>query len=207
MKKSYRDRDQVVRKVIYVSGNAVEFVEAGDSSRVVVFCHGAAFSMRTWQYVGILDALAARGYRAIAINLPGYGATSRTISGDRDGFLESLLDALQIARVVVVAASMGGSYGLPFLYTSSRAAGYITVAGVLGKERRQRKTLSLPVLAIYGSRDPRLQSDSQILSTLFSRHELVVIPDAPHPCYLRDRDAAEQFTELVVSFVERVQTL
>ena len=40
----------------------------------MLFCHGAAFSMRTWQSVGVLDALAMQGERAIAVNLPGYGA-------------------------------------------------------------------------------------------------------------------------------------
>ena len=78
---AYVDKHQVHHGSITVDGEAVEFLEAGpkDDAKPVLFCHGAAFSMTTWQHVGVLDALAERGMRAIALNLPGYGASSKTI--------------------------------------------------------------------------------------------------------------------------------
>ena len=62
---AYVDKHQVHHGSITVDGEAVEFLEAGpkDAAKTVLFCHGAAFSMATWQHVGVLDALAERGMR------------------------------------------------------------------------------------------------------------------------------------------------
>ncbi|KAJ8598299.1 hypothetical protein CTAYLR_006009 [Chrysophaeum taylorii] len=206
IKNAYVDRNLVTRREVVVAGERVEYLEAGEG-RPVVFCHGAAFSMRTWQYVGVLDALASRGFRAIAINLPGYGASSRTI-GDkrgREGFLASFTASISLpSPFVVVAASMGGSYGLPFVMRTS-VAGYVTVAGMLGALGSQRLD-DVPVLAIYGSEDARLSSDERLIKSSFGTSELVVMENAPHPCYLRDAVAAEQFTRLILDFVGATHT-
>ena len=62
---AYVDKHQVHHGSITVDGEAVEFLEAGpkDAAKTVLFCHGAAFSMTTWQHVGVLDALAESGMR------------------------------------------------------------------------------------------------------------------------------------------------
>ena len=68
---AYVDKHQVHHGSITVDGEAVEFLEAGpkDAAKTVLFCHGAAFSMTTWQHVGVLDALAGggRGMRGLRL--------------------------------------------------------------------------------------------------------------------------------------------
>ena len=200
---AYEDRGRVAASSVSVGGETVEYLAAGpaDADRVVVFCHGAAFSARTWQSVGVLDALAARGARAIALNLPGYGASSKTIAGGgKAGFLAAVAAALDLpAKFAVVAASMGGSYALPFVLDpgSYEVAGYATAAGMIGSAA----PTTTPVLGIYGSEDSRLASDRSKFGTQFANSQLVVFADAPHPCYLRDVAAAKEFTALIVEFV------
>ena len=52
-----------------------------------------------------------------------------------------------------------------------------------------------------GSSPCWLASDRSKFGTQFANSQLVVFADAPHPCYLRDVAAAEEFTALIVEFV------
>lgn len=202
---AYVDRGRVARKSISVGGENVEYLEAGpaDAARVVVFCHGSAFSASTWQSVGVLDAVAEAGARAIALDLPGYGRSSKTIANGagKEGYLLGVAKALDLPReLVVVAASMGGSYALPFVVDQNdafRVAGYVTAAGSVASSER----VAAPVLGVYGSEDGRLRTDRPKFGSQFSRSQLVVFENAPHPSYLRDAAAAARFSELVVAFV------
>ena len=210
---AYVDKHQVHHGSVTVDGEAVEFLEAGpkDAAKTVIFCHGAAFSMTTWQHVGVLDALAEAGMRGIALNLPGYGASSKTIGGwqGKAGFLRRVAEAMNLpSTLMVVAASMGGSYALPFVMDPGpyKIAGYVTAAAL---RSRHAKPPSVPVLGIYGSEDqPRLDSDRRACFAVppspygcyGNRTQLIVLANAPHPCYLRDAAAARQFTNLVVAF-------
>ena len=69
---AYVDKHQVHHGSITVDGEAVEFLEAGPkgAAKTVLFCHGAAFSMTTWQHVGVLDALAESGILRLCGNQP-----------------------------------------------------------------------------------------------------------------------------------------
>jgi len=206
IREAYEDRGLVQRKVVMVKGEAVEYLETTDGAKgTVIFCHGSAFSMRTWQYVGVLDALGEQGYRGIAVNLPGYGETSRLVP--RDSFVRDLLNVLAIREpVVVVAASMGGVFALPFVAddASHGCAGYVSAAGLLAQTQRKggdTAIVNVPTLFVYGDQDPRLYADSTAVASTFPNSDLVVFENAPHPAYLRDLDAAARFTNLVLAFV------
>lgn len=202
---SYVDAGRVRAASVSVGGEVVEFLAAGpaDATRVVVFCHGSAFSARTWQSVGVLDDLAVAGVRSVALNLPGYGGSSKTIAdgAGKDGYLLAVAKALDLPRrLVVVAASMGGGYALPFVLAKNDAfdvVGYVTAAGAIPS----RSAVRAPVLGVYGSEDARLAADRPKFGAQYADAQLVVFDDAPHPSYLRDAAAARQFAALVVGFV------
>jgi predicted alpha/beta-fold hydrolase len=74
---SYKDAGLVTAHELTVDGVRVHYLAAGPdastAARVVLFCHGAAFTSHTWQITGVLDELGAQGFAAVALDLPGYG--------------------------------------------------------------------------------------------------------------------------------------
>ena len=76
----------------------------------LLLIHGFPLNRQMWQPQ--LQPLADAGYRVIAPDLRGFGASEATVSGySMDGFADdmvALLDALDIERAVVGGMSMGG---------------------------------------------------------------------------------------------------
>lgn len=97
----------------------------------VVFCHGFPDLACTWRHQ--LPVVAAAGFRAIAPDQRGYGASSRPQRVDAYGLTEltgdliALLDALEIERAVFVGHDWGGfvAWSMPVLHPQR-------VAGVVG---------------------------------------------------------------------------
>ena len=205
---AYQDRGVVSSKTVAIADLAapLHYLDAGGSiSKLVLFVHGAAFSARTWQVLGSLDALAGAGYRAIAIDVPGYGAQLSGAQKVHDNtlrreLLARFLDAIGWRRpVLVVSASMGGSFGSPFvLGNPQRAAGYLSVAAMLDETAATGASKSLPpALIVWGSEDAPDSSRAHSHMQLFPQSQKIVFPDAPHPCYLKD---PKRFNELLLTF-------
>jgi pimeloyl-ACP methyl ester carboxylesterase len=95
-----------------VGNTLTRVLEAGDpKAPAILLQHG--LSSRADRWVRNIDALAARGYRVVAADLPGHGfatkdpAHDHTIGGYAD-FVLGLLDRLGIARATIVGTSLGG---------------------------------------------------------------------------------------------------
>jgi pimeloyl-ACP methyl ester carboxylesterase len=97
----------------------------------VVFCHGFPDLAYSWRHQ--VPALAAAGYRAIAPDQRGYGASDRPADVEAYGLTEltgdmvALLDALDVERAVFVGHDWGGfvAWSMPVLHPDR-------VAGVAG---------------------------------------------------------------------------
>jgi pimeloyl-ACP methyl ester carboxylesterase len=75
----------------------------------VVFLHGIGGAARGWQPQ--LDSFAAAGFRAVALDLPGYGARLAVTAMTFDALaadLEATVDVLKLNKPVLVGHSMGG---------------------------------------------------------------------------------------------------
>lgn len=179
----------------------------------MLFCHGAAFESRTWQITGVMDALAQAGFRAVAIDFPGFSggvpgvaAVEESAKGAfMQAFVRAVLPRVAAApsSVVVVAASMGGTFAFSYLASSAaQVAGYVAIAASLPSTGRGSRPWGIPLLMVFGESDTyRLHSDPSRYRALFTQHDLVVVDNAPYPCYLRDIAAAREFVQLTLEFV------
>jgi pimeloyl-ACP methyl ester carboxylesterase len=96
------------------SGIKVRVVERGDpSSSAIVLVHGWGCS--AYVFRRNMPALAAAGFRAIAIDLKGHGLSDKPLAGDEytvDSLIEHLrdfLDTLGLERPALAGHSLGGS--------------------------------------------------------------------------------------------------
>lgn len=187
-----------------VGGQRIHGLAAGEKAGApVLLLHGAAFDSGTWKKLGTLGVLAGAGFRAVAVDLPGFGGSAGA-RADPDHFLEALLPALGIDRPVIVSPSMSGRFSLPFVLAHpERVAGFVPVAPVGAKEYAARLHASpVPALVVWGERDTVFPpSLARPLADAFADARVLVLPGAPHPAYL---EQPERFHRELVDFAERV---
>lgn len=114
-------------------------LEAGTAAEpTVLLVHGLGSHAGVWREVG--SRLAASGARAIAVDLPGHGLSSK--GGDfeytLDGhlrWLDALLDALRLGRrelVHLVGSSLGGLWAAGFATHRPERIATLTLVGAIG---------------------------------------------------------------------------
>lgn len=87
--------------------------ETGSGDTAIVLLHGIGGGRDIWSdaHSGTTRALADAGYRAVAVDLPGYGDSATMGPPTMDSLVDGvrrLIAALQAARVVLLGHSMGG---------------------------------------------------------------------------------------------------
>ncbi len=180
----------------------IHYLEAGDSSRpAVLLLHGASFSAQTWQDLGTLALLAGQGYRAVAIDLPGFGQSEPGSLDHPEAFLAGLMEELTIDRPVLVSPSMSGNFSLPLVARHpEKLCGLVAVAPVsIARYESELAGNQLPVLAVWGSDDRLvpLEQAERLVRALPKAH-LVVLENAGHACYLQ---ATAEFHQHLAQFV------
>lgn len=103
-----------------IDGYPLAFWEAGRGGRAIVFLHGNSACKEI--FAAQMVAAAERGYRAIAIDLPGHGDSADSASPQKDYELTRtgtlvlrLLMQLGLERPLVVGWSLGGHLALEML--------------------------------------------------------------------------------------------
>jgi abhydrolase domain-containing protein 14 len=198
-------KDVVIEEFdVEVDGGQIHGRAAGPKDgRPVLLLHGAAFHSGTWQELGTLAVLADAGFRAVAIDLPGY-ARSKGVKAKPQAFLAALLTALELDRPVVVSPSMSGSFSWPLVLANPELlSGFVPVAPVRSTEYAKRiKESPLPALVIWGENDRLFPpSQAQLVAASFRDSRTLILPGARHPAYL---DQPEKFHEALVEFAKHV---
>lgn len=169
--------------------------------RAVLLLHGAKFSSRTWQELGTLDLLAKNGYRAVAIDLPGFGKSADVVAKPEE-FLHVALPILDVKLPVVLFPSMSGSFAFPeAVLHSGELAALVPIAPVgIETYAPKLKGSTLPALLLWGEKDsviPIAQAD--LLVAAMPKLKKVVLAGADHPCY---KDRPEEFHKALLEFLK-----
>ena len=115
-----------------VSGGSLYFEVAGEGPAITLI-HPGLWDSRTWDPQ--VPVLVEAAFRVIRYDVRGYGRSSR-LTGEpyshvRD--LETLLDALDVPRTIMVGCSMGGAIAIDFtLEHPDRVAALVVAASGLG---------------------------------------------------------------------------
>lgn len=166
------------------------FVAGPATGRPVLLLHGARYDAETWRELGTLTLLGERGYRAVALDLPGFGA-STPVDHSAAELLALLLPRLGLERPVVVAPSMAGRYALPLVARHPELVGGLVVVAPAGiTEHRQGLAGSAtPTLIVWGSEDEVLSvTHARELAGLVPESEIVLLDGAGHAGYLEQPD-------------------
>ncbi|HEY9849631.1 MAG TPA: alpha/beta hydrolase [Leptolyngbyaceae cyanobacterium] len=189
-----------------IQGAKIHYLEAGESnSKSLLFLHGASFSCQTWQEIGTLKLLAEKGYRVVAIDLPGFGNSER-VTGSPAKVLLELIEQLKLNKPVLISPSMSGSYSLPFIVNyPDKLSGFVAVAPVaIMMFIEQLQGIQLPTLAIWGSNDKIVPVEiADELLKAMPKAEKIILENAGHACYMR---ATDRFHEHLVNFIDRISS-
>uniref|UniRef100_A0A8C5Q2F5 Protein ABHD14A n=1 Tax=Leptobrachium leishanense TaxID=445787 RepID=A0A8C5Q2F5_9ANUR len=166
----------------------------------VLLLHGQAFTSKTWEDLGTLNILAEHGYRAVAIDLPGYGESMHALpmssEKGRTEYLLHVMESLGTRQPVLISPSMSGLFSLPLLLQHpDRLKGFVPIAPV------GTKSFKVPSLVVYGTRDTNLGSQSLESLQLLPNHTLSPLEGAGHACYL---DHPEEFHAALLMFLSKL---
>ncbi len=118
-----------------IDGMQISYQDAGAGSRTLVLVHGLASNGGFWRY-NIAEL--SRSFRVIAIDLPGYGKSSKEAYPYTMSFfaetVSKLLKKLQIDNAVYVGHSMGSQIGIHLAIRHPEQIGRLILASPAGFE-------------------------------------------------------------------------
>jgi len=190
---------------VEVDDARIYYLDAGPKDgRVVLLLHGAAFSSATWEELGTLDVLAERGYRAVAIDLPGGFRNSKSTGRAGEDFLATLMGKLGIEKPVVVSPSASGRWALALAAHHPELVGGLVPIAPAGIDAfaDELPSANVPTMVLWGTKDRIFPvSEADRLVALLPRADKVLFEGAGHPCYL---DQPQRFHEVLLAFLQRI---
>lgn len=112
------------------------YIDVGEGDETILLVHGLASNAGFWRYN--IQELADAGYRVIAVDLPGFGKSSKgAYPYDMTFYAETLarfIDALGLDPLVYVGHSMGGQVGITLALERPELIDRLVLAAPAGVE-------------------------------------------------------------------------
>lgn len=194
----------VMQRSVVAGHCEIHYLEAGPPvGQDIVLLHGMKFAAETWRDLGTLDVLAGAGKHAVALDLPGFGASPACASGPGE-VLADFITRMKLAKPVFIGPSMGGRVALEFCLDHPALVSALVLVGAVGvgENRERLARVTVPTLIVWGGADAVSPIDNgRLLHEKISASSFFVIDGAPHPCYL---DQPAIWHRELVSFLEKI---
>jgi len=167
----------------------------------ILLLHGAAFTSLTWQTINTLEMLKDAGFRAVAIDLPGFGESPGLHIPPLESalFLKAVYEAFGVKSFVLVSPSMSGRFAIPYVFSKQRSdwklKGWVPVAPVSIRDHSEAEYAELKYLktwVVYGEKDSSGRAQSLQYLSKIPDSKVFGMENAEHPCYMTDPDLWNQ---------------
>jgi len=159
--------EQVLRKTVNVNGTGLSYLEAGTGSGTPLLLLHGTFWSRVW--LPVLPALAAQGRCVVALDLPGFGASSGELdiqTATVPKLAETVLaaaDALGLDHFDLAGHDIGGGIAQHLAVASERVRRLVLMNSVMFD--------SWPVPAVERFRDPEVRAGMGVNDMVAARAE------------------------------------
>jgi pimeloyl-ACP methyl ester carboxylesterase len=162
---------EMKRLTVDVLGTRASYLAAGERGPVVLMLHGTYWS-RVWQPV--MDDLARAGFRAIAVDFPGFGRSGGELTVDKASipaladWIASFLQALRIDEPVFLAGhDIGGGVAQQILVDAKVPVSRLALVNAVMFD-------SWPVPGVARFRDPAVAAATTHEDVLAARRKSVI---------------------------------
>jgi pimeloyl-ACP methyl ester carboxylesterase len=162
---------EMKRLTVDVFGTRASYLAAGERGPVVLMLHGTYWS-RVWQPV--MDDLARAGFRAIAVDFPGFGRSGGELTVDKASipaladWIASFLQALRIDEPVFLAGhDIGGGVAQQILVDAKVPVSRLALVNAVMFD-------SWPVPGVARFRDPAVAAATTHEDVLAARRKSVI---------------------------------
>jgi epoxide hydrolase A/B len=106
-------------RTVRANGQRIHVRIAGSSGPIVLLCHGFPESWYSWRHQ--LDALASAGFRAVAMDMRGYGRSSKPAEVAAYRITELVADCVGVVEALgeSTAVIVGHDFGAPVAWTAA----------------------------------------------------------------------------------------
>lgn len=147
-----------------------------------------------------MDFLASKGFRVVAVDMPGFGKSPECEKTPVE-ILHAFLKVMSLTQVTLIGPSMGGKTSIEYAVAHGENLKALVLVGAVGVKENKSwlARIQVPTLIVWGGEDavsPVAMSD--ILVEELADTQRVILDGAPHPCYL---DQPDQWHDALQKFL------